>query len=257
MKLEDYRYADCKRFRTPAVDLNVITEQVDKALLEAWQNQQNPQYAIQAIANNEELIKPLVDQIKSDLEYQREMEMQKTKTAAEERLKRIREERLRKSEAVKSQYADKVSEHEQKVAESEQQLSKQNVTYSASKQRLDELRARVRDRLQDIGGQEGYQKLDQIQSTLKPGYGTQPVKKHEPIGQTEGAARKKQEIIAPVKDEKGNAVYVPPSSIKTVTQTVDTSSLEGIVDAPKKPGVFKKFWRFMNTPIGELYRGKK
>ena len=158
-KLEDYVLADCKRLRIPSVDVGSISHVLDELLLKAYKEGKSVKLAIDTIAQNKDLLNPLVSQIEGDLNYQRTFALR----AAEQRYKTTQQlyedEKRKKIEQETASIKSQAAVSEEKAAALAPDLEKQRADYSATLKSLTELRERVKADLAAIGGDEAYKQL--------------------------------------------------------------------------------------------------
>jgi len=190
MNLEDFRLADCSLFRTPPIDVTAVQRALENALVDAWKQGYSADQALSNVLDNQQIIGSLAEKVSGSLEFQRETALQGAKASEEQVLARYETERqARLQEVATLMETERKKQTYEKTSET---LVRTNSSYSASQQKLEEMRARVRERLKEVGGVSGFQTLEKIKAAvsstaagykLNDKFGTRYALEHKPLGE--------------------------------------------------------------------------
>ncbi len=166
MSFEKYEKADCTLFRLPPLDLSAADKVIEQAILRAWQQGSAPGAALHEVMADRNLLQDLVKQVAPNLQFQQQhaeeqLEREKAKKVQAyeaEKRKSVGEVTMASSEEIAKQLAVMVNA-KQRAEEGRQQ-------YSARMQKLQEMRQRLKKKLGDMGGKEGFERLQLINSMM-------------------------------------------------------------------------------------------
>ena len=168
-RIIDYKHADCTLFRTPIVSFTSVKDSLDSALAKAWKDGYSPQNALDEIINNKKFVGGMSKELEKHLGFKRNNLIQAAKSEKEKlreaALKKYQEKTSSISERYKVRSGETLSRHNQYS----QNLDSQLEEYSASQEKLRELRERARESLDKIGGEDGYKRLLRINNLVNEG----------------------------------------------------------------------------------------
>ena len=170
MRLSDYRLADCALFRIPPIDFSNIDEVIKRAMVDAWKNGSSATNAVDAILNDYSIIEQLSEQIAENLEFQKDAALDKLDY---QQKKAIAAEEFEKEQVlfeIEQTLGKEVADKERAKRDADSKVDSSNKAYTAAQARLNEMRARIEEKLQAVGGREAYEKLMRINDALQDGY---------------------------------------------------------------------------------------
>ena len=236
MEIKDYRHADCDLFRTPSINISPIQKVIEIALLKAWESGSSVERAINSIVENNELIGPLARDIAPHMATQRTYALEKVKADSYLNIRAYEIQERKKVQEVDESLGVKVRGAEQQLSEVSQTYATNLHQYSAAQARLEEMRARIRAQLDEVGGKEGYKNLMEINSAVVA---------ESPIG------KRYQEQG---KQEPSSPVLRDPINIDLINHHVQT--LEDKLEIEQETGpkrkirrVLKKVWEILNYEL--------
>lgn len=168
----DFTKVDCTLYRVPPIDSSVVDSAINDVLVRTWQNQANPNQAIESIVNNSEVTGAIASQIEKNLSFQREQFTQQVHQEAENARYEVEAEvrnEIKSVEATLGAQAEKKKEEYIQTAEAAQTRIEE---VSAASQRLAEMRGRIEERLKKMGGYERFKKVLEVHEALTAPPGT-------------------------------------------------------------------------------------
>ncbi|MBI5066208.1 hypothetical protein HZA97_08285 [Candidatus Woesearchaeota archaeon] len=174
MKINDYRHADCKLFRMPSIDVTVIDKQLEKTIVEAWKNGGNAQQTVDNLVQNSEVLGQLSGQIAQNVEFQKQNALRNSEMQHDERVRAHEEVYSGKINELEEVVGAQTEEQKSKLTQLDQSLQEKQQGYTAAQAQLEEMRARIKKKLGDLGGKKAFEKLINIKETMqKPQQQTQ------------------------------------------------------------------------------------
>lgn len=159
MKINDYKHANCALFRLPPIDFSKINEVIENAIVDSWKNGESAQNVLNQMLNNSSVVKTLSNQIADNMNFQRETTLRQAKEDERIKLEQTETERQAQLQKINATVVVEASEKGKIVDSLRTQLNEQNIAYSATEAKLNELRKKVKDSLYKLGGEE---KIDQL-----------------------------------------------------------------------------------------------
>ena len=166
MKISDYTHADCTLFRRPPLPASEIDAAVASAVMKIFENGGSASNVVDTVTGNKDLMGSLTGAIANSLKFQRE---QALKQAEDEKQRRIKEREAEK--AAQMHYIDASLGDEKKKAEDAARQSNlraqvESTELYAAQQRLNEMRAKISARMDEVGGEKGYNLLEKIDGAI-------------------------------------------------------------------------------------------
>jgi hypothetical protein len=258
MKIDDYKKANCSWFRIPPVNFSSLEKDIEKTIMDAWRSGYDPNSAINYVINDQKIINKITGQISQSLEFQRKIGISQVKEEKEKNTeihKKNYQERIRE---IREKIGEKVVLKKEKLQEEQERYTQQNLSYSASSASLEEMKYRIKDKLESLGGEKGIEALLKIEEQLAiPLEETPKTKKEkEPKYKTEreniigrpdkdtkkkGLEKKTEEALKTIPDpNKGETDY-------NLSDT-DNSEIDDSGNKPKKE-FWKTVWKVLNYKI--------
>ncbi|MBU0666204.1 MAG: hypothetical protein ABIC91_07175 [Nanoarchaeota archaeon] len=166
MKIKDYRYSDCNLFRTPVVSYDKFADIIAESLAKAFKNGYSANDAMNAIGRNSNIKQQIENQLKESIGFQRNHALSKLHSQT---AKEIAAKELEKDSYLQQLENNLGTRVQQKIQEAENynsQLNESTNSYSASQQKLEDLRARIRKKIRNSGGRKQFEKLMEINSAM-------------------------------------------------------------------------------------------
>ena len=168
MKLSDWTGADCTLFRVPALDLGDLQKDLEKAMIDAWQNGYSAERAIGNILGNDAVISSLADQVQNNLTFQRDRALTEIEKKRDEKKATIEGEKQQHVQKIEQDLGTKTEQAHQQFRQQSQTVQQHHAEYTAAQADLSSLRGRIKKQLGDIGGEQGYEHLLTINQQLYP-----------------------------------------------------------------------------------------
>jgi hypothetical protein len=235
VKINYFRDADCRLWRTPSINISEVEEEITRRLVECWKNGRNLDRAIDSIVKDSEIVGKLSDKMKDALDFQRGALILSTEKKSEEALDAINDDYKTRKAEVKRRYGETIKPREKEVEQLRKSAQEISVSHDAAMQRLEEMRYRIGTKVTlDKKAERG---LLQIQEIL---------------------AEEDSPVIAPA--SPGGKAYEPVEKprlddkikhIKAVQPTTTTSiePAKNTYSKPHKPGVFNKIVDILNYKL--------
>jgi len=267
MKIDYYHFADCARFRVPAIDVLAVGQDLTAILVQSFDQGIPADYALQQVLNNPSVVNNLVSQVAENLDFQRQNALERVNQETQDEVSEYQQEQKsrmqRIDEYLKPTIIQKKSEYDQKQKKVEEKTG----YYSAAHRSLEEMRAKVQQRLAEVGGIEGYQKIEQISASLqqsKPGLytqldpsvisGTVPDNQYQPKPADQELTKKKkkkkkdlQKALAIATSKKSIDPLRDQASlddlVKEDSSADEDERLESMLEQPKRESAWKRFWK--------------
>mgnify|MGYP001560737630 CR=1 FL=1 len=235
MTLDSYRKADCPLFRVPPIDFSTVQEALELTIVRAWESGQNAQNTINSLLQNSQVVGTLAVQVESHLGYQRASALGLVETEKASKLAMYDQKKKEETTRVEEAYAPELREREERTRTLEGNLSRKHATYTAAQARLEEMRGRVRAKLDTLGGKKGFQTLLTLQQAITQ----HPSSSYEDIGY-----------------ESAHPHLAQALNLVTSFETIDPlqgQTLETLVSNPPPPSkkslpyrALQKIWAFLN-----------
>jgi len=164
MKLEDFRLADCALLRSLSVPADEVNRRIESVLVEAWTDGASAEDAVESLLSNRDLFEALARKMESSLDYQRKLRLQAVQRRHREQREEQQARRKRELEALQNR---RRAEQARLAAAREALLAKQS-EMTAARQRVEQLRVRVEQQKEELGGAEGLKALESITGPIAP-----------------------------------------------------------------------------------------
>jgi hypothetical protein len=175
MEISDFKKADCKLWRLPSVDLSKVQSAIEEALVRAWQQGSSIDTAIQdAVSNNQE-VAAITQQVNEALTFQREQILADVKIKYQEAEEIAKKQEQARLEKVNTQYGTQIEDAARRLAQTKEKEESVRQTYDAAQASLQETRDKIQSKLNEFGGEQGYETVLKINELL-----TDPTKKAQP-----------------------------------------------------------------------------
>ncbi len=251
MRLDDYRLADCSRFRVPPVDLSAITARLEECIVAAWQRGYDASGAINAVLSDESIVKGLAADLSDNLRFQRGVSLLEAERTKAETVAEYEADLNGQIQTIDSTLGAEAAAREEQTRQRQAEEERRRQSYNATQAQLERMRARVRERLAQVGGQKKLEtlltindQLIQAQPATPPAY-TPSEAAYTPPAET--AAAQAPPAPEPAKIERAIAIALTEETIDPLNnpeQTPDT-----LPPLPPRPGMIRRMWRFINTPL--------
>lgn len=166
MGLDDYQKANCALYRLPPIDTSAVASAIELTLVRAWEQGLSADRALHSVLNDQNVVGALTEQVAKHLEYQRRTALMTAKEQSMQSIKQYEEAAAAKLAQVDASYGTVATQKAAAFQHVSDQLAQQNVSYTAAQKKLEELRARVQQRLQEVGGEQGLQALLTIHESV-------------------------------------------------------------------------------------------
>jgi|SaaInlStandDraft_3_1057020.scaffolds.fasta_scaffold00837_10 hypothetical protein len=163
----DYQKADCALYRVPPLDMTTINSRVEQLLVEAWKNGQSVEAALQSISRNNSVVGDLVSQIAENLAFQQRMASDAVNDASGNRIQSYEEQRAEELYQIEQAFGTVKGTQVASVRAAEEETAEEKQEYTMAQQKLSEMRARIKARLKEVGGEEGLKYLLQIDELVE------------------------------------------------------------------------------------------
>ena len=168
MRIDYYNFADCTRFRIPALNITSVGEELKAILLQSFDAGTSASYALEQAVNNPELVNSLVSQVAENLEFQRQNALGRVNEEAQRDVAIYQQEQQVKIQSIEDYLNPVIDEKKNVYTQKEKKVEEKTGYYSAAQRSLEKMRAQVQQRLIEVGGIEGYNKIEKINATLQP-----------------------------------------------------------------------------------------
>ncbi len=243
-----YKLADCTLFRTPPIDVSPLQKKIEQMLVDAWRSGESAEVALGSIVGNEEFVQSLAAQIRESLEFQKSqalgvIEMQKAAALEQYGVKRDAA-----IMSIEDTVGVDVANKQRDVDSAASQFQQTQAAYGAVNQNLDELRGRVRRKIDSIGGVDNYKTLVRINQELNQ---EAPSKAASLSSSYSRFIERREQLRAARLDPKlsPNKDLEPVQQVATldsvVRETEETvAKLESLIEPqkPKYANVFSQGW---------------
>ncbi len=167
MKINDYKHANCTLFRMPSIDVSVIDKKLEQTIVEAWKNGGQAQQTVDSLMQNSEVLGQLSGQIAQNVEFQKQNALRNSEMEHDERVKAHEEVFSGKINELEDAVEVQTEEQKTKLTQLGQSLQAKQQGYNAAQAQLEEMRARIKKKLGDLGGKQAFEKLINIKETLQ------------------------------------------------------------------------------------------
>lgn len=167
MRIDYYHFADCTRFRIPAVNITSVEEDLKALLARSFDQGISADYALEQAINNPQLITALASQVAENLGFQRQNALERVSDEAQKDAAAYQQKQQAKIQSIEGYLNPIVDEKKKEYAQIEKKVEEKTGYYSAAQRSLEEMRARVQQRLAEVGGVEGYHKIEKINASLQ------------------------------------------------------------------------------------------
>jgi hypothetical protein len=174
-RYRDYRQADCKLFRRPVIDTSAVDRLITQTLVDFWQKGTSADSAMNAVMGNEDVVNALASQVAENLEFQRHHGLVAIDTQRREAQQELEAEHDRQKADADRELGTAVKQAEEVLVAARNDEYSKKREYSIAHARLDQMRDRVHQRLESIGGREGLEQLLKINNDVQ-------MPDEEPIG---------------------------------------------------------------------------
>lgn len=277
-RIDDYAKADCTLFRLPPLDFSAVSEALEIALTEAWKQGYTASDALQQALQNSEVVDKLVGQVQESLGFQQAAAQEQLTTGLEEKKAAYEQELSLKLGEIEAEQGAQLTQYQAEVQTASEQLNTERTHYSAAQTRLEEMRARIKVRMEELGGEKKLEKLRTITKTLQEpasyeslgsknsagsdtskntvgvaseNYAAQPQALTGETGKTEGAkenssgsslsgAEKTAEVASPAE---------PSASLEKKVEEAGKDKEKDSTTEKKSYGFFKKVWDVLNYKL--------
>ena len=169
MRINYYQFADCTRFRIPSVDLTSVDKDLKAILLQSFDQGISADYALEQALNNQDLVQNLASQVAENLQFQQQNALERVNTEVQTAASGYQEEQTGKIQRIDAYLTPIIDQKKGQYQHQQQKVAEKKEFYSAAQRSLEEMRARVQQRLAEVGGLEGYKKIEQIGDSLQQG----------------------------------------------------------------------------------------
>ena len=243
--IEDYRKAQCQLYRLPPIDTSGVEEIIQTTLLEAWKNGENIKNVVNNILQNQQVVSRLSEQVSGNLNFQRIVELQNARDQNKTNLEQYALERQEKLKRVDTFLGSGIVTKYKELGEVSRTFQDAEKDYSVTKRKLEELRARVQERLKQVGGEKGVETLLTINNA---------VTRQSTYPETKSYTEDKEELYKkPEKysnedtSEKIKDALKYAAKDKRLKEKLETKIEEEITE--EKKGFFRKVWKVLNYKI--------
>lgn len=177
MKLEKYRKANCELFWLPPLDLSKVDKMLEVALVEAFEKGGSVNEVLDSILDNGQIISSLEEQVAENLEFQKTSAIDKVEDDKQDAIALYSEKKEELLDELQETVVAEAQEKERELGEAYQQFDTRTKKYSARKARLEEMRSRIRKKIGEVGGREGFETLQRIDQMVTSGGDYQTAKR--------------------------------------------------------------------------------
>jgi hypothetical protein len=249
MRLEDFRKADCNLFRLPPVDLSDIREEIDRAIIEAWRNQNSAQGAVDSILGNNKILGTLTEKITESLEFQRKVGAENITQEAKETISVYKDEQKQRLRTVDATIGIEAKDKGKTAYKKTEELLERTRAYDVTQANLEAARARINERIAALGGAKSIEAVLDISDRLITEPCESPEKENlenktegkTPASNLGGA---KPEVISTNANE---GAKVPGNQDYSQKSSQDYSNSTKPVGRGKR--IMKKIWSVLNYKI--------
>jgi len=168
MKIDDYEKADCSLFRTPPMDFSEVGDTIEQSLVNAWRRGYSANSAINSVLEDQDLVDKLASQVSENLGFQRAMQKKRLDEQKEAQLRSHEQAYRERVERIGSTLGKDTEGKKAVYDEENEEFMQHYQIYNAAAARLAELRARVKEDLDYLGGEEGVATLLTIRNEMDP-----------------------------------------------------------------------------------------
>jgi hypothetical protein len=167
MKLEDFRQADCRLFRVPAIDISSIEGAIETAIVNSWRGgYANAHDAVNGVINNSAIVKNITQQIGESLSFQRENAEREIEAAKTGKISQYEQEQNARVRAIEEDTSKEIGYARKSLKQTQKKLEEKSRTYDAFQASLEERRAKIKQKLSEIGGEEAVETLFRLNQDL-------------------------------------------------------------------------------------------
>ncbi len=264
-KIDDYAKADCTLFRLPPLDFSAVGEILEIALTEAWKQGYTANDALQQALQNSGAIDTLVGQVQENLGFQQATAQEQLTAGLEEKKAAYEMERSLKLGEIEAEQGAQLTQYQAEIQTASEQLNAEHTHYSAAQTRLEEMRARIKAKMDELGGEKKLEKLLTITQTLQeptpyessqnsaePGTNTTGVTSENYVAQQPALTEEtgKKEGGSASETEKAAEKASPPSaSLEKKVEEAGKAQETSSSTEKKSYGFFKKVWDVLNYKL--------
>lgn len=251
MKLGDYERADCNLYLLPPIDLSEVKSALEVVLLDSWRNGVSADQAVDQILNDRTILGRLAEKIAPNLNFQATQAKEEIKAQAEATIAAYGQRIEAQRQEIQSNLGAEEITRLNAAETAKNDLQQQTVAYSAAQARLEELRTRVKQRLDAIGGTKSYETLltinERINNTAVPTAETEVA--DQAISATTTAPTAFNTTAPSYNAPQQNEAAPATTAVAT---TASEPSLEVVVNQTTAPTnsktrrAFRKIWKVLN-----------
>lgn len=263
MKISYYHFADCPRFRIPVLDISSFDQEVKSILVESFDRGNSAAYALEQAIKDPSLMSSLVSQVAENLDFQRKNALENVKAETEKEVSLYQQEQETRIKSVEDYLKPTLEQKKVEYTEKKEEADEKLEFYNAAQRSLEEMRAKVQKSLAEVGGIEGYQGIERINSVLQYQLrATAPADSNNSTGKTHTTNleyQKQEDKKAPKKKkkkelQKAMAIVTAEKNIdplrnqNTLDQLVNESNssteedLETLLK-PSEENSWRRFWK--------------
>jgi hypothetical protein len=164
--VEDFKYANCKLFRTPPINLKAVQEQINAALLNAWKSGNSLDAAISTVMQDSKVVQTLSNQISTNLGYQRKVGYEHVESESVRRLREFEEAKQKRLQEVDEQMGKKAAQTKEQIETERQKHQQESNVYSQTQGDFEKRRQEIMKKLKEIGGVGGLEAITRVQTEL-------------------------------------------------------------------------------------------
>jgi len=166
MELKDYLLADCTLYRTPTLDFSAINSQIEKLILDSWNNGGSIDNVINNLVENYEITTQMSEQLGNSMTFQRKAYLESIRQKQNLENEKYNQENTQKLREVTTRYDTDISKTKKLLDATSEEYSKNREEYSAAQSRINAARERIKNNLAQVGGREKLSNLMAINATL-------------------------------------------------------------------------------------------
>ena len=166
MAIDDYRKANCTLFRHPPVDFSGVDDAIEQILVDAWKNGYSVGTAMQRVLKDSSVVGSLQSQVEKNMAFQRDIAEKKVNAKRFVEAQGYENDKRRQLMHIDETLGKESEEKAEAVRAKDVHLESKTQVYSAAQARLEEVRARVKAKISQIGGKAGYEALMEIREMM-------------------------------------------------------------------------------------------